>query len=348
MNQIFRLQIIFLILLIQAFEIKAQVRDRTENLTEIMLKNSIPGLSLTFIENGEISESLALGVKSLDPENDLGTQTILSAASLSKPVFAYLVMLLIEEKVLDLNIPLANYYDYPDVKSDNRHLIVTPKMILSHTSGLPNWRKKKLKFIHNPGEKYSYSGEGYVWLQRVIEHLTSKSLEELAQSYIFQPLKMNRSSYIFLKEFEDDYSISFKSNGNANQKNKIKNPNAAASLQTTSEDYAKFLTVLIKGEKLSSEYLEQMFTPIAPVQKDQKTEFPIYWGLGVGIQETPNGNQIFQWGDNYTFKGFFTLNIKNGNGIVYFTNSENGLAPLKEIIALFMEDPQPSADWLNY
>ncbi len=348
MVSVFRLSILFLVFLSSAFEVIGQSEDRKIELTEIMSANSIPGLTLTFIENGQLSESFALGVKSLETGESVGNQTVFSGASLSKPIFAYLVMQLMEEGVLDLNTPLVNYFDYPDVNSDKRHLEVTAKMILSHTSGLPNWRKKELKFTNNPGEKYSYSGEGYVWLQRVIEHLKSKSLEELAKSYIFEPLEMNRSSYVFLKEFEDDFSESYKSNGDVNPKNKIQKSNAAASLQTTSEDYAKFLIALISDERLSSEYLNQMFTPVAPVRKDQTTDFPIYWALGVGIQETPNGNQIFQWGDNYTFKGFFTLNIRTGNGVVYFTNSENGLAPLEDILSRYLEDPQPAAVWLNY
>ncbi|WP_296702313.1 serine hydrolase [Algoriphagus sp.] len=348
MNHSFQIPILFLILFCKTFNSNAQEENRTKELIEIMSKNSIPGLSITSIENGEISESLALGVKSQETGEVLGDETVFSAASLSKPVFAYLVMQMVEEEVLDLNQPLVTYFDYPDVNADKRHLKVTAKMILSHTSGLPNWRKKKLKFIYDPGDRYSYSGEGFVWLQKVIEHLKGESLEELAQRYIFTPLKMSRSSYIFLEGFEDDFSVSYKSNGDLNPKAKIQKPNAAASLQTTSTDYAKFLVELLKNKNGNTGYLDQMSMTVAPVEKNQETDYPVFWGLGVGIQKTPDGNQIFQWGDNYTFKGFFTLNIKTGNGVVYFSNSENGLAPLKEIVSIYLKDPQPAADWLNY
>lgn len=322
--------------------------DRKAALETIMKSNRIPGLTLTRISNGEISESFALGVKSLESNDAITGETIFSAASLSKPVFAYLVMQLVEEGVLDLDTPLASYYDYPDISLEKEYSLVTGKMVLSHTSGLPNWRKKKLKFINDPGEKYSYSGEGYVWLQQVIEYLTGDSLGKLAIDYVFRPLGMTRSSYVFSEEFENDFTLSHKSNGELREKIKIQKPNAAASLQTTSEDYAKFLVSLYSGGQMDPVTRDRMFKPVAPVEKNQETEYPVSWSLGLGVQETPSGIQIFQWGDNYTFKGFFTLNIRTGNGLIYLSNSENGLSPLKEIISLFLDDPQPAADWLDY
>lgn len=326
---------------------KSQDNSLPNKLEMIMESNTIPGLSLTHIENGEISDSFALGVKSLDTPKAISEKTVFSAASLSKPIFAYLIMQLVDEGLLELNTPLTSYYDYKDVSSDKRHSEVTASMVLSHTSGLPNWRRKKLKFIADPGEKYSYSGEGYVWLQRVVEHLKGQTLEELAQEYVFKPLEMNRSSYIFLEEFEDDFTLSHKSKGEVRGKNKIQNPNAAASLQTTSEDYAKFLLALYAGERISGENQKLLFTPVKTTQP-KEDDPKVYWGMGVGLQMTEDGPQIFQWGDNYTFKGFFTLNVSTGNGLVYLSNSENGLSPLLEITSLFLDDPQPAADWLNY
>lgn len=332
------------LLFFQAFNIST-TNAQSEGIDEILTNQSIPGISLAAIKGGKIDFVLSSGLK--NDTDVVNEETVFSAASLSKPIFAYLVMQLVDEGILDLTTPLADYYDYPDLMDEKAYEKVTAAMVLSHTSGLPNWRKKKLKFIHEPGEQYSYSGEGYVWLQRVIEHLKGKSLEDLAQSYVFQPLNMNRSSYIYLDSFEENHAISYKKNGEARAKAKLQNPNAAASLQTTAGDYSKFLTALLNGERISAELQKLMFTPVKTTQL-KEADPKVYWGMGVGIQITEAGSQIFQWGDNYTFRGYFTANIQSKNAVVYLTNSANGLIPVREIVGTFMEDAQPAADWLNY
>ncbi|MHA7130184.1 serine hydrolase domain-containing protein [Algoriphagus namhaensis] len=333
------------LLLILSHLATAQFLEQAAEVNRIIQTQQIPAISLAYIESGAVKMELASGKKS--ETETVGDQTVFDAASLSKPVFAYLVMKLVDEGTLDLDTPLAQYYDYTDLKGQKNYPKVTARMILSHTSGLPNWRKNKLKFIHAPDEKYSYSGEGYVWLQRVIENLKEKSLEHLAQAYVFEPLGMNRSSYIFSEKLSNDFSISYKKDGESRPKTGPGQANAAASLQTTASDYAKFLVALLAGNGISEELQNQMFTPVKPVQA--KEENPqIFWGLGVGIQQTPSGMQIFQWGDNWTFRGYFTANIEDQNALVYFTNSENGLIPVRELVGTFLSDPQPAADWLDY
>ncbi len=314
-------------------------------LSKIMEDNGIPGMSLAYVNDGKIQLESGIGEKNDSETTD--QETVFSAASLSKPIFAYIVMQLVDEGTIDLDRPLHEYYEYPDVATEKRHLGVTAKMILSHTSGLPNWRKKKLKFLYEPGERYSYSGEGYVWLQKVVEHLKQKPLDEIAQEYVFDPLEMERSGYVFRSDFEDNYSISYKKNGDSREKYKIDKENAAASLQTTGGDYAKFLIALMSGDAISDETRKLMFTPMKTTQP-KEDDPKIFWGLGVGIQMTEGGPQIFQWGDNWTFRGYFTANIQSQEAIVYLTNGENGLIPVREIVGEFMNDPQLAADWLNY
>ncbi|MFC3878644.1 serine hydrolase domain-containing protein [Algoriphagus namhaensis] len=333
------------VLLFLSYTASAQTLKQATEVNSIIQTNQIPGISLAYIEAGAMKIELATGKKS--ETETVGGETVFSAASLSKPVFAYLVMKLVDEGTLDLDTPLSEYYEYVDLKGQKSYPKVTAKMILSHTSGLPNWRKNKLKFIHEPGEKYSYSGEGYVWLQRVVENLKKKSLEQLAQEHVFDPFGMDRTSYIFSEKLSDDFSISFKKDGEARPKTIQGQANAAASLQTTASDYAKFLIALLNGEGIPKELQDQMFTPVKPVKEKEKNP-QIFWGLGVGIQKTPAGTQIFQWGDNWTFKGYFTANIKDKNGLVYFTNSENGLIPVRELVGTYLSDPQPAADWLDY
>ena len=337
----------FLVLLYCQFPQISFSQSKEEGIQEIMAQKMIPGITYAYLERGKLKEDIAMGTRDGN-SNPVNTETVFSFASLSKPVFAYLVFRLIEEGILTLDQPLFTYYDYEDISHDPRHQLVTARMILSHTSGLPNWRKNKLEFKLDPGQDFSYSGEGYVWLQHVVTHLTHKNLEELAQEYVFQPLGMKRSSYVFLEEFEDNFSLSYRKNGNEMKKDKVKFGNAAASLQSTAHDFGLFLEALLAGRHLSRESRDLMFSPAVKVDPQKDQSGLVYWGLGVGIQETPSGRQIFQWGDNFTFRGYFTANLETKNAVVYFTNSESGLSPVRELVKLSLDDPQPATDWMGY
>jgi CubicO group peptidase (beta-lactamase class C family) len=319
----------------------------TESISKIMSEKNIPGISYSWLEEGKIKGSFAIG-NANNKGQPVNQETVFSAASLSKPIFAYIVFQLVDEGILELDSPLYTYFEYPDIAHDPRYKLVTAKMVLSHTSGLPNWRKGKLQFQYEPGERFRYSGEGFVWLQKVTEYLKGKNLEELAKEYVFEPLGMERSSFVFLEEFEANHSLSFKKNGKQMGKSKVRNPNAAASLQTTAYDYALFLEALMEGKNINPDLRDLMFSPQVQVNPKDGKEYQVYWGLGVGIQETTEGRQIFQWGDNFTFRVFFTANVETGNAVVYFTNSQNGLSPVRELVGLAMPDPQPACDWLNY
>jgi CubicO group peptidase (beta-lactamase class C family) len=101
---------------------------------------------------------------------------------LSKPVFVYMVLRLADRGVIDLDKPLYTCgFSYDRIDKDPSSKLITARMVLDHTTGLPNWGGTPLEFLFTPGEKFNYSGEGYVYLQRVVEHVTGKSLEELAQ-----------------------------------------------------------------------------------------------------------------------------------------------------------------------
>ncbi len=342
----FRLLTLGLIFL-NCYSAISQSQTIFESISRIMREQEISGISYSYLDSGQVKESFALGIGSKD-DKSIDRETVFSAASLSKPVFAYLVMQLVDEGLIDLDSSLSSYYNYPDIQNEPDHQLVTARMVLSHTSGLPNWRTKDLIFKYKPGERFSYSGEGYVWLQRVIEHLKEKPLEDLAQEYVFKPLGMTRSSYVFLEKFEDNHSLSFKKNGEEQAKNKIQSGNAAASLQTTSYDFGLFLEALLSGKRIGAQMKDLMFSPQIPVEPKEGQIQELFWGLGVGIQLTSAGKQIFQWGDNYTFRGYFTANVDSGKAIVYLSNSEKGLSKVRELVALVMPDPQPACDWMDY
>ena len=337
-NTIQLCSILFFFLLCVVPEIDAQ--DKTSDLSDLLKASYTPGISLSVIEDGKITGSYALGYKSMDSKSEVTERTVFSAASLSKCIFSYIVLELNRQGKIDLDIPLMEYFTYEDIKHDERALKVTGRMVLSHNTGLPNWRNGELNFRNDPGSNFGYSGEGFVWLQRTVEHITGSDLESLAQKMVFQPLAMTRSSYTFLEEFEGDYALPHNNRLKSNEKYKVRDANAAHSLQTTSSDYAKFMLALVDQNN-------QLIHEVQDSVSDNALG-NISWGLGVGLQITEQGKALWHWGDNGTFKAYFTIDHQTKDGVVYFTNGSNGLAVTQEIVKLFLKSPQPAISWNDY
>ena len=167
-----------------------------EDLPGLLEQANIPGLSIAVIRNGELFWSGAFGVKSLETNEPVDTQTIFEAASLSKPVFAYAVLRLAERGEFDLDTPLADHLPYERLEHEARYRQITARIVMSHSTGLPNWGGDRLDLNFDPGTAFNYSGEGFVYLQKTIEHLTGLTLDEVARREVFEPLGMTRSSYL--------------------------------------------------------------------------------------------------------------------------------------------------------
>lgn len=264
---------------------------------------------------------------------------LFAACSLRKSVFSYGVYKLVKSKKLDPDRPLYLYYVYKDVEGGERYKQVTARMILSHSSGLPNWRNGELKFKYDPGKKFSYSGEGFVWLGKVVEKITNEPVEAYMRETVFKPLAMDHSSYIWPKDFDSNYAYPHTDNERSTQNYFPANANVAASLQTNSTDYAKFITAILNDKD---------FLTTLNADTGMFVEKNIRWNMGLGNEQTTYGKANFQWGDNGTFKAFLIIYPEKKEGLVYFANSENGLDIARDILKLFFNSDQPALDWLEY
>ena len=147
----------------------------------------VPGLALVGLANCTVTPAITVGAAPLDPATPVTGTTLFEAASLSKPVFAYLVMQLVDEGALDLDRPLAHDFAYPRIEEHENYARITPRMILAHRTGLPNWvgdtddpdRTDRIAFVAPPGTRFSYSGEAYELLRRYVEFITDRTLDEL-------------------------------------------------------------------------------------------------------------------------------------------------------------------------
>jgi CubicO group peptidase (beta-lactamase class C family) len=311
------------------------------------------------IRNGKLVWSGAFGVSNADTKKPVDVNTVFEAASLSKPVFAYAVLKLVDEGKLALDSPLNGYLgNNYDVVNDDRINLITARRVLSHTSGFPNWRDNdgtKTLLIHfKPGEKFSYSGEGMVYLSKVVSTITGLRFEEFMQRYALRPLGMTASSYIWRSRYDSLKAYRHDLLGRLSGRNQPPdakedpvhdNGNAAASLQTTARDYATFVIALMNGTGLKKATWEEMVKPQIRVDSAYP---PVAWGLGIGLETMPEGEYLWHWGDNGDSKAYVTAFLPDKNAVVYFADGVNGLSITKEILADAIGGDHPALAHLNY
>jgi CubicO group peptidase (beta-lactamase class C family) len=251
---------------------KAVIERLKKDIPQLLEKADVPGLSVSLIRDGELVWIGAFGVMNAETKKPVNNETVFEAASLSKPVFAYAILKLVDEGKLNLDTPLNKYLgNNYDVVNDDRINLITARRVLSHTSGFPNWRDNdgtKTLLIHfTPGEKFSYSGEGIVYLSKVAEKITGMAFEDFMQKYALQPLGMTASSYIWQDRFDALKAYRHDMIGKLSGRNQPpgghagavpEQGNAAASLCTTAGDYAKFVITMLSGTGLKKETWEQM------------------------------------------------------------------------------------------
>ena len=297
----------------------------------LMRNKRIPGISLAIIRDGELFWNKSFGIQHKYTKKPVTNETIFACASLTKPLFGYAVLKMAERGEIDLDAPLTKYTDKPLIP-DSRIKLVTARKVLSHTTGFPNWSgSKPVWFKNHPGTKFGYSGEGFLYLQSVVEKITGQPLQEYLQQQILKPWGMNSSSLIWKPEYTKIASYGHNRQSQPKPMSKPKAASSAGSLRTTATEYAQFLIAMMKPGKIDSNNLteaslKQMLTP------QIKLSYSLDWGLGWGLERTKKGNFFWHWGDLVTFKSFTLASKKIKTGIVILTNSQNGLKICERIV----------------
>ncbi|MBF2067190.1 MAG: serine hydrolase [Calothrix sp. C42_A2020_038] len=311
----------------------------------VLMRNAlIPGLSIAVIRNGEVFWSRGFGVTNQVNRRPVNNDTIFAAASLSKPFVGYAALKMIERGQLELDRPLSDYTAKPYI-SDPRLNLITVRRILSHTTGFPNWSgDAPLRILRAPGTKFVYSGEGFLYLQKVIEEITQMPLAQYLQQNLLEPLGMNSSSFIWQSAYDQTASDGHDRQAKPRPMGKPRQASAAGSLRTTAIDYAQFIIAMmapgeVDSPNLSEASLKTMLTP------QIKINHKLDWGLGWGLEKASNGNFFWHWGDLVTFKSITVASFDLGTGIVILTNSQNGLKISRDVVQQVIGGQHPAFDF---
>ena len=291
----------------------------------------IPGVLLSVIYDGKIVHSNTYGYTNQFTEAPINSETIFEGASMTKPMFAFAVMRLVDQGLVDLDRPL--YLDAAPPKDIAEHpwsKLITPRLVLSHQTGLPNWADDtedgRLYFKFKPGTDVGYSGEGFTYLTRAVEQITQKSITTLMQDEVVKTLGLRD---MYFKNTEGLNEIT--ANGHVFNKARLKeipeHAEMASSVHTNAIAYANFLLAISRREGLSKDAYNTMIN--RAILKNDHTEqgqrCQHYYGLGWSLRDSPFfGLSYGHSGSNGDFKCTSTYYEDTGNGFVVMTNSNTG------------------------
>lgn len=251
--------------------------------------------------------------------------TLFNIASLTKPLTATMVLMLVDRGQWQLDEPLANYWTDPDVVGDARSKKLSTRHVLSHQSGLPNWRGHepdgKLAFSFEPGTQWKYSGEGFEYLRKALEHKFNIPFEKLVDSLLFKPLNMNDTRYYWNDKVDSTlYANRYQEDGTAFPLETWYEANPSNLVLTTVKDYAKFGVGIMNGSLLSDSIYKEMTTNQAILPNHK--EWGLSWRL---VNHLSNGEYaLVHTGGNPGIRTIILLLPKSKRGIVVFTNGAKG------------------------
>ena len=346
---------------------------------------NVPGMAIATVHGGGVAVE-GFGVRRAGTDEKVTGDTVFAAASLSKPVFASIVMQLAAEGVIDLTRPLASYLPLPNA-SDERAKGITATHVLSHSSGWRNWRNDRndaLTADFEPGSKFSYSGEGYFFLQRVVEKLTGQGLSRLARDRVFAPLGMKASGFMWRPDLDAALASPHTGGGQPMDSFSVRTGKAFAGLVTemgkpvdewTVAEVEKALprvdaTIPVLPDNMVPNAAASLLTtardygtfmrwllgagPVSGgraildrmiVQRSTINQ-ALGWGAGIGLEQSGGRKYIWHWGDNPGFKNFVVGEPAIGAAMVIFTNGNAGQGVYERVIRARTGVDHPAFLWL--
>jgi CubicO group peptidase (beta-lactamase class C family) len=351
-------------------------------ISKIMSHTNAKGMAVAVVDHGNVGYVQAYGIRNANGD-PLATDTVMYGASLTKTVFAYTVMQLVDQGKLNLDTPMKEDLDnplpsygpdpvfpdkhgpYKDLADDSRWEKITPRMCLTHSTGFNNFwfiePDQKLRIHFEPGTRYSYSGEGFILLQFVIEH--GRKTQGLGldvgdlTNAIFDRLGLTRTSLVWRDAFAGNLADGWNDQGQSQQLDRRKKVRAAGSMDTTISDLSKFAAALVRGDGLSeASHVEMIkpllhlttahqfppFLPDLPVSEQRKD---LYAGLGVVVFDGPQGRGFYKGGHDGQTANTLVCIETSQRCVVILSNDVRSEAGFPELVRFILGDTGVPYDW---
>ncbi len=353
-----------------------------KEVSKLMTRTHANGMAVAVIDHGKVGYVHAYGIRNAagDP---LTTDTIMYGASLTKTVFAYTVLQLVDQGKLKLDTPIKEdlekplptygpdpvfpdkYGPYKDLAEDPRWEKITPRMCLTHSTGFSNFffiePDHKLRIHFDPGTRYSYSGEGLILLQFVIEHGRKAQglgldVGDLTKAN-FDRLGMTRTSLVWRKDFAANLADGWNDQGHPQEHDQRSKVRAAGSMDTTISDLSNFAAALVRGDGLSAGSRTEMTKPLLHITtahqfptflpelptKDQRKD--LYAGLGVVVFDGPQGHGFYKGGHDDGTANTMVCIEASQRCVVILSNDVRAEAGFAELVKFILGDTGVPYDW---
>ena len=345
----------------------------------LIAAGKVTGIGVAVINDNALVYRRTFGYANVDTKRALAEDTVMYAASFTKAMFAYLVMQLVDDGVIDLDTPierylpkpLPSYEDYADLAGDERWRTITPRMLLAHTAGFSNWRfidadgnfdqAGKLELRRAPGTRYGYSGEGITLLQFVLEEGLGLDVEALMQTRVFDRFGMTRTAMRWRDDFLPNLANGYDEAGANLGHNKRESVRAAGSADSDLIGMSRFLQAMLQGAARGNAGIQAMWSPqvritglhqfpvsASEIDSDRDDGIELSYGLGWGVMTTPHGRAAFKAGHLEGWENYMIAYPGTGTGLVIMTNSSNGESIFKALLAELIADRWTPWEWNRY
>ncbi len=349
---------------------------------KIMSKTHANGMAVAVVDKGKVGYVQAYGIRNAkgDP---LTVDTVMYGASITKTVLAYTTMQLVDQGKLNLDTPIKDDLDhpltsygpdpvfpdkhgpYPDLAGDPRWQKITPRMCLTHSTGFSNFwfiePDQKLHIHFDPGTRFSYSGEGFILLQFVIEHGRKAQglgldVGDLTNAN-FKRLGMTRTSLVWRPDFAANLADGWNDKGQPQEHDRRSKVRAAGSMDTTISDLPKFAAALVSGEGLSAASRAEMTRPQLHITTAH--QFPMFGsdlpvseqrkdlsaGLGVIVFDGPQGHGFYKGGHDGQTANTMVCIEASQRCVVILSNDVRSEAGFADLVRFILGDTGVPYDW---
>jgi len=306
--------IILLISLLSLSAFSLQVPDDgrftevRENVINAVKKGDVPSLSIAVAKGGKIVWEEAFGWANRETRINATPHTMYSLASISKPITATGLMILVEQGKIDLKKPINDYLgDAKLTAYEGTAADATVKRVLNHAAGLPlhynfffedepyprpptdETIRRYGIILPPPGEIYNYSNLGFGLINYIISRISGKSFTQFMKDEVFIPLNLMHTSVDIGPGLGDYAAEKYDGNNKPIPFYKFDHPGASA-LYSSAHDLVKFGMFHLKNH-LSDHYAILKDETIDLMHRENDPDAPNYqkYGLGWGLNNDDNG-----------------------------------------------------------
>ena len=341
-KSIFIFSAVAIAFIIGCTEKKSQIPSlKKEAVSKLMTTGAVSGIQLTYFDATN-DYTFCAGYRNKSDSSFIDNHSTFTSGELILPIIAAITLKLSDEGLIEIDTPITHYLSgkkFPEKINST----ITIRHLLSHTSNIADWEYDDDTNL-KPGSKWNFSKKGYTILTQILELQLNKPFSEIATKWLFNPLKLKNSSF---QPNTDTYALG---HSTIEEPTFPSDSSLLNSFFTNSQDYSLFLRAMVYGNFLSTESKKLFTKPTIDANywgMDETNPY-IYWSAGVGCEKLSEDITLWHWADNNYFQHFFLLQKKSKKGLVYFSNSANGLSIIDSLASIFLHKKFHSIRWIDY